>query len=58
MMSSAMPLATPLGYRYLAAEEIAQVQRVRADKETQRSDQLVEYLRSLGIDPDNLPSNS
>lgn len=50
--------------RYLAAEEIAQVQRVhadqekqRADQEKQRADQLVEYLRSLGIDPDNLPSN-
>ncbi len=50
--------------RYLTAEEIAQVQRERADQEMERADQekqradkLVEYLRSLGIDPDNLPSN-
>jgi hypothetical protein len=46
-MSVAMPLATPLRYRYVRAEEIAQIQRMRTD-------QLVEYLRSLGIDPDNL----
>jgi hypothetical protein len=44
--------------RYLTAEEIAQVQGQRANQEKQRADQLVEYLRSLGIDPDNLPSNS
>lgn len=30
-MNNAMPLATPLGYRYLAVEEIAQVQLQRAD---------------------------
>jgi Uma2 family endonuclease len=38
------------GDRYLMAEEIAQ-------QEKQKAEQLAEYLRSLGIDPDNLPSN-
>lgn len=38
------------GDRYLTAEEIALAEKQRADR-------LAEYLRSLGIDPDNLPSN-
>ncbi len=37
------------GDRYLTAEEQAQIERSRAE-------QLADYLRSLGIDPDNLPS--
>ncbi|MGI8501185.1 MAG: hypothetical protein ACR2LR_08595 [Hassallia sp.] len=37
------------GDRYLSAEEQVQQERSRAK-------QLAEYLRSLGIDPDNLPS--
>ncbi|MBW4450930.1 MAG: Uma2 family endonuclease [Spirirestis rafaelensis WJT71-NPBG6] len=37
------------GDRYLTAEEQAQQERTRAE-------QLADYLRSLGIDPDNLPS--
>lgn len=44
------------GNRYLAAEEIAGQERQRATQEQQRAEQLAEYLRSLGIDPDNLPS--
>lgn len=37
------------GNRYLTAEEIAQQEKQRAEK-------LAQYLLSLGIDPDNLPS--
>jgi len=37
------------GDRYLSAEEQAQQERSRAE-------QLADYLRSLGIDPDNLPT--
>ncbi|NMF63036.1 hypothetical protein DP113_24970 [Brasilonema octagenarum UFV-E1] len=44
------------GNRYLTAEEIAQTERQRAEQEQQRAEQLAQYLRSLGIDPDNLPS--
>lgn len=39
------------GKRYLTSEE--QVQQER-----QRAEQLAQYLRSLGVDPDNLPSMS
>jgi Uma2 family endonuclease len=39
------------GNRYFTTEEIAQQERKRAEK-------LAQYLRSLGIDPDNLPSDS
>ena len=38
------------GDRYLTAEEVAQQER-------QRAEQLAQYLRSLGIDPNNLPNN-
>jgi Uma2 family endonuclease len=38
------------GNRYLTSEE-------RAEQERQRAEQLAQYLRSLGIDPNNLPSN-
>lgn len=37
--------------RYLTAEELAARERLRAE-------QLAEYLRSLGFDPDNLPDRS
>ncbi|MDZ8051599.1 MAG: hypothetical protein RMX68_006295 [Aulosira sp. ZfuVER01] len=37
------------GDRYLTPEEQAQQERERAE-------QLAQYLRSLGINPDNLPS--
>jgi hypothetical protein len=37
-----------LSWRYLTPEEQAQQERLRAE-------QLAQYLRSLGIDPDNLP---
>ena len=35
-------------HRYLLPEEIAEQEKLRAE-------QLGEYLRSLGVDPDNLP---
>ena len=38
------------GNRYLTAEE-------KAEQEKQRAEHLAQYLRSLGIDPDNLPNN-
>lgn len=44
------------GDRYLTPEEQAQQERLRAEQERQRAEQLAQYLRSLGIDPDNLPS--
>ncbi|MBX2863780.1 MAG: hypothetical protein KTR27_09505, partial [Leptolyngbyaceae cyanobacterium MAG.088] len=37
------------------SELIAERQKAQAEK--QRADQLAEYLRSLGIDPDNLPES-
>jgi Uma2 family endonuclease len=36
-------------------DEAEQLQRQRADIQQQRAEQLAEYLRSQGIDPDNLP---
>lgn len=39
------------GNRYLTSEE-------QAEQERQRAEQLAKYLRSLGIDPNNLPSDS
>jgi Uma2 family endonuclease len=42
--------------RYLTAEEQAQISLSRAEIERTRAEQLADYLRSLGIDPDNLPS--
>jgi Uma2 family endonuclease len=44
------------GDRYLSAEEQAQQERQRAEQERQRAEKLAQYLRSRGIDPDNLPS--
>ncbi len=50
------------GNRYLSGEELADQERSRADQEQQRADQeqrqrekLEAYLRSKGIDPDQLP---
>jgi len=50
------------GERYLTTEELALQQRQRVERERQlaqlerqRADRLAEYLRSQGIDPDNLP---
>ncbi len=42
------------GDRYLMAEEIAQQQSRIAQAEQHRAEHLAQYLRSLGIDPDNL----
>ncbi len=39
------------------AEEIAQQESQRAQTEKQRAEQLAQYLRSIGVDPDNLPNN-
>ena len=44
------------GNRYLTADEIAQQESRRAQTEQNRAEQLAQYLRSLGIDTDNLPS--
>jgi Uma2 family endonuclease len=38
-----------------AESQSAEVERQRAEAERQRADQLAAYLRSQGIDPDNLP---
>ena len=40
-----------------AAKRRAELERQQAKLERQRADQLADYLRSLGIDPDNLPTN-
>ncbi|MUG97671.1 hypothetical protein F7734_37320 [Scytonema sp. UIC 10036] len=37
------------------AEELAQQEQLRAQQEQLRAEKLAQYLRSLGIDPDNLP---
>ena len=39
----------------MAERQRAETERQRAETERQRADQLAQYLRSLGIDPDNLP---
>lgn len=51
------------GTRYLTSEEQAEQERTRAEQERIRAEQsqiraeqLAQYLRSLGIDPDNLPN--
>jgi Uma2 family endonuclease len=44
------------GERYLSAEELAQQEQLRAQQEQLRAEKLAQYLRSLGIDPENLPS--
>jgi DNA-binding protein H-NS len=36
----------------------AEQERQRAEQERQRAEQLVAYLRSQGIDPDNLASST
>ena len=46
------------GNRYLTSDEQAQLERTRAEQERTRAEQLAQYLRSLGIDPNNLPGNS
>ena len=45
------------GNRYLTADENAFYQQQRAEQERQRAEKLAQYLRSIGVDPDNLPSN-
>jgi Uma2 family endonuclease len=45
------------GNRYLTDAEQAQQERSRAEQERQRAEQLAQYLRSLGVDPNNLPGN-
>ncbi len=56
----------PSGARFLTQVELhtqlirqqqeAQFERERAEREQQRAEKLAEYLRSQGIDPDNLPN--
>ncbi|MEO0686824.1 MAG: Uma2 family endonuclease [Cyanobacteria bacterium J06649_11] len=45
------------GNRYLMPEEIAIQQKLKAQAEEERAERLAQYLRSKGIDPDNLPDN-
>jgi hypothetical protein len=42
--------------RYLTPDDIILFGRQYADQERQRAEQLASYLRSIGVDPDNLPS--
>jgi Uma2 family endonuclease len=54
----ALTLYRPDRQRFLTSiemEQRAQQERQRADQERQRADRLAEYLRSIGVDPDNLP---
>ncbi|MBN3895967.1 MAG: Uma2 family endonuclease [Nostoc sp. NOS(2021)] len=44
-----------LNQRVEQAEFLLEQERLRAEQERQRAEQLAAYLRSLGIDPDNLP---
>lgn len=39
------------------AELLLEQERLRAEQERLRAERLAEYLRSLGVDPDRLPSN-
>lgn len=41
--------------RYVSGDERAEQEQVRAEREEARAEKLAEYLRSIGIDPDNLP---
>ena len=41
----------------IAQQQKAEAEQQRANAERQRADQLAEYLRSLGVDPDNLPNS-
>lgn len=51
------PYPTPDRIRERLAREHqrAEIERQRADVERQRAEKLAQYVRSLGIDPDNLP---
>ncbi len=44
------------GHRYLTPEEQVTQERQRAEQAQQRAQQLEAFLRSQGIDPDNLPN--
>jgi Uma2 family endonuclease len=41
--------------RYVSGDERAEREQARAEREQARSEKLAEYLRSIGIDPENLP---
>jgi hypothetical protein len=55
----------PDGQKFLTSVELeklaqqerqrAEQERQRAEQERQRAEQLAAYLRSIGVDPDNLP---
>jgi Uma2 family endonuclease len=49
----------PDGQKFLSPQEIDEIanqQRNRADSESLRAEKMADYLRSIGIDPNNLPS--
>jgi hypothetical protein len=62
---SELVIYRPDGERFLTSVELRQrfdlerqqveIERQRAEIERQRAEKLAEYLRSQGIDPDNLP---
>jgi Putative restriction endonuclease len=43
--------------RYVSGDERAEREQARAEREQARSEKLAEYLRSIGIDPENLPTD-
>lgn len=47
--------AAQLEQRAAQAELLLEQERQRAEQERQRAEQLATYLRSIGVDPDNLP---
>ncbi|MFM6532797.1 MAG: hypothetical protein ACKPHR_00720, partial [Dolichospermum sp.] len=40
------------------ALELIQQERQRAEKERQEKERLIAYLKSQGVDPDNLPNHA
>ncbi|MCG8362298.1 MAG: hypothetical protein MJA27_03070 [Pseudanabaenales cyanobacterium] len=45
----------PQGKTYSTPEEVIQTMQAELEAERQRAERLAEYVRSLGVDPDNLP---
>ncbi|MBW4621175.1 MAG: Uma2 family endonuclease [Cyanosarcina radialis HA8281-LM2] len=53
-----MKIYHPDGQRFLTSIELSQratQAELRLEQESQRAEQMAQYLRSLGVDPDNLP---
>ncbi|MBR8839736.1 MAG: hypothetical protein DSM106950_38495 [Stigonema ocellatum SAG 48.90 = DSM 106950] len=54
-MSNTIPRAEQERTRAEQERTRAEQERTRAEQERTRAEQLAQYLRSLGIDPNNLP---